>query len=99
MNIDHLPRLSDDQLSLIHGCGGEITFSVTTPPVKGNIGLTYATPKTSLTGGFTLDGRTWGVGFTAAYNPSPNLGLQAYVRTDGNNHEVGISGRIRFFRA
>jgi hypothetical protein len=94
-----LPFLKDEELEQLHGAGGELAIALTAPPIRGNVGLTYAGAKGSVTGSVTLDGRAWGVGFTGAYNPSKNLSLEGQVRADGTNYELGLAARIRFFNA
>ena len=94
-----LYQLSDQDLALVTGGGGEINIALTTPPVRGTIGLAYTTGKTTLGGNLALDGRNVSLGLTGAFNPSPKVSLEGYLRSDGRNYEAGIAGRIRFFQA
>ncbi len=94
-----LPVLTPEELATVRGSGGALDFSFTTPPFRGQVGLTHTGPRGSVGGTLSTDGRTWVGGFQTTLTPSPKVNLGGFARTDGREWEAGVTGRIRFLTA
>lgn len=94
-----LPVLTPEELAHVRGSGGTLDLSFTTPPFRGQVGLTQTGPRGSVSGTLTTDGHAWAGGLQTSLSPSPNVTLGGFARTDGRNWEAGVSARIRFLTA
>ena len=96
-----LACLTDAELARVHGGGTEIILGLTGQPgpgspVQGTVGLGYQGRTTSISGTVSGGPQGWGAGVACGYDPSRKVHFEGTFRTDGQNHEWGIQGRIRF---
>ncbi|BDU71607.1 hypothetical protein [Mesoterricola silvestris] len=94
-----LPALTPEDLAQVRGSGGTLDLSFTLPPVRGQVEVGRTSPRGSVAGTLSTDGRSWAAGVQASVNPSPKVNLGAFYKADGRQWEAGVSARIRFLKA